>query len=117
MPPWPDGAGVDFVSGMSAFIASVVNMSEAIEAAFLQSRPGDLGRINDAGLHEVLVLLSGRVESEVWILVAADLLHYNRALGSGVENDLPNRLLTRAAYDVDAELLIAIHLQLTEDHC
>jgi hypothetical protein len=34
-PPWPPGpAGADFFSGISATIASVVNISEAIDAAF-----------------------------------------------------------------------------------
>src|ERR1700683_2013975 len=72
----------------------------------LQGRAGDFGRIDDAGLHQVLVLRGSRVVAEVGVLAGANLLHNDGAFPSAVADDLANRLLASAANDIDADLLV-----------
>jgi hypothetical protein len=50
-------------------------MRPAIEAAFCRGSAGDLGRVDDAGLDQVLVLVGAGVVAEVGILVIQDLAH------------------------------------------
>ena len=60
MPPPPPF----FFSGFSAIMASVVSSSDADAGGVLQRRADDLGRVDDAGLDQVLVLLGLGVEAE-----------------------------------------------------
>src|SRR3954447_5150103 len=60
----------------------------------LQRRAGDLRGVDDAGLHEVLVLAGGRVEA-VGALEAPHLLPDDATLHAGVHRDLLERLLQR----------------------
>ena len=71
-PAWPA-----FFSGLSATSTSVVSTSAAIDAAFCECGPGDLGRVDDARLHQVLVLAGGGVEADGAGL-PLDLLHHRR---------------------------------------
>src|SRR4051812_13331044 len=66
----------------------------------------DLGRVDDAGLDQVLVGLGQRVVAERVFLRAADLLDHQRRLAAGVLDDHADRLLERALDDLDAHLLI-----------
>ena len=47
-------------------------------------------------------------------VLALDLLDHHRALGPAVEHDLADRLLAGAAHDGDAELFVALELELLE---
>src|SRR6202050_3001900 len=77
----------------------------------LQGRTRYLGRIDDAGLHQVLILRGGSIEAKVRVVVDADLLDHNRAFVTGVADDLPHWLFTSAANDIDADLLVSVELQ------
>ena len=112
MPPPPGGiADSFFSSGISATSASVVSSSDAIDAAFWRAGPHDLGRVDDAGLDEVLVRLGLGVEAGLGVhLLHA--LHDDRALDAGVAGDPPQRLFDGPRDDVDADLLVAAELQL-----
>src|SRR5260221_2063560 len=76
----------------------------------LQRRAHDLRGIDDARLDEVLVLLGRRVEAK-GALAVLDLLDDDRAVDARVDGDLTQRLLDRAADDVDAVLAIVAELQ------
>src|SRR5271157_837333 len=80
-------------------------------ACVLQCRPRDLGRIDDAGLHQVLELIGLRVVAEVLVFRLANSAHNNRALFARVDNDLAQRLFERAAHDVGADPLVAFQVQ------
>src|SRR5207302_6420874 len=70
----------------------------------LQRRAGHLGGVDDAGLHEVLVL-AGRGVEALALRELADLLDHDAALEAGVGGDLLQRRLKRAAHDDDARAL------------
>src|SRR2546422_3116840 len=74
----------------------------------LQRRAGDLGRVDDAGRDQILVLVGLGVVAEVELGRLLHLAHDDRALGTRILNDDPNRLLERAADDLDAGLLVVI---------
>ncbi len=110
----PPGIGASFFSsGISDTSASVVSSSDAIDDGVLQRRADDLRRVDDAGLHQVLVGVGQRVEALV-VLHLAHLLHDDRAFVARVGRDPPQRLLDGARDDVDADLLIAAELQVLE---
>src|SRR5580658_927090 len=67
--------------------------------SILERRASDLGRIDDAGLHQILILIGGGVETEVRICLGLDLLDHDGALDSAVEHDLADRLFASAAND------------------
>ena len=75
----------------------------------LQGRPGDLGRVDDAGLEQVLVVAGGGVEA-VGALEVANPLDDDTALHAGVDRDLLQRLLERAGHDADTGGLVADHV-------
>src|SRR5688500_327107 len=79
----------------------------------LQRAANDLRRVDDAGLHQVLVGLGRRVEALV-LLHLADLRHHDGTLGAGVGRDVAHRLFDRALHDLQADQLIALELQLVE---
>src|SRR5688500_449192 len=79
----------------------------------LQRAADDLRRIDDAGLHQVLVDLGGRVEALV-LLHLADLRDDDGALGAGVGRDVAHRLFDRAPHDLHADELVAFELELVE---
>src|SRR5690606_14677603 len=72
----------------------------------LQRGAGDLGRIDDAGLHEVLVLAGGDVVA-VGGLAADDLLDDDRSLDAGVGAELLEGGLDGATHDLGTELFVA----------
>src|SRR5713226_8504099 len=74
----------------------------------LQRRAGDLGGVDDAGRDQILVLVGLGVVAEVELGRLLHLPDDDRALGTGVLNDDPDRLLERAADDLDAGLLVVI---------
>src|SRR5256886_1645769 len=72
----------------------------------LQRRTGHLGRVDDPGLHHVGVLALIGVEA-LALRQALDLLHHDRAFPAGVVDDLTQRLLERAAHQLDTGGLVA----------
>src|SRR6266567_1929472 len=74
----------------------------------LQRRARDLGRVDDAGRDQILVLVGLGVVAEVELGRLLHLAHDDRALGPRVLHDDPDRLLERAADDLDAGLLVGI---------
>src|SRR5215813_1938698 len=91
MPP-PGGIAGAFFSGFSATIASVIT-----------SRPA-----TDAGLHQVGVVALLGVKTEVGVLLVEQFGCDHRAVLAGVLGDLTERRLQRAAYDLDADLLVVV---------
>ena len=84
----------------------------------LHRRAGDLGRVDDAGLDHVDVLVGDHVVADVGVLLlllrSADHLDDDRAVLAGVGGDAAQRLLERAAQDVDAGLDVALGLDAVE---
>src|SRR5215210_1301784 len=77
----------------------------------LQRRARDHRRVDDARLHEVLVL--ARVDVQPVALGAlADLIDDDRALEAGVVRELANRLLERAGHNRRARPLVAFAVEL-----
>src|SRR5438132_2941131 len=74
----------------------------------LQRRAGDLGRVDDAGRDQILVLIGLGVVAVVQLGRLLDLSHDDCAFGTRVLNDDPDRLLERAADNLDAGLLVVI---------
>src|SRR2546430_5134029 len=74
----------------------------------LQRRAGDLGRVDDAGRDQILVLVGLGVVAVVQLGRLLHLPHDDRALRTRVLNDDPDRLLERAADDLDPGLLVVI---------
>src|SRR5688500_2688408 len=72
----------------------------------LQRGAGDLGRVDHAGLDQVLVRVGAGVVAEVLVLRLLHPRHDDRALDTGVRRDDADRLLDGAAHDVDADLLV-----------
>ena len=91
MPPMPPAAAAAAgtgaaSSGLSATSASVVSSRAGDGRRVLQRRAGDLGRVDDAGLEQVLELAGGGVEADRAGL-ALDLLHHDGTLEAGVVGD------------------------------
>ena len=84
----------------------------------LDRRARHLGRIDDAGLDHVDVLLGEHVVADVRVLLlllrAADHLDHDRAILARVGGDAAQRLFQRAAQDVDAGLDVALGLDVVE---
>ncbi len=80
----------------------------------LQRRTGHLGRIDDAGLHQILITARCGVEAVVGVVVRANLLDDDRAFVTGIADDLANRLFAGARDDVDANLLVAFALEVVQ---
>src|SRR6266487_1796313 len=74
----------------------------------LQRRAGDLGRVDDAGRDQILVLVGLGVVAVVQLGRVPHLADHDRRLGPGVLRDDPDGLLERAADDLDAGLLVVI---------
>ena len=78
----------------------------------LQGRPGHLGRVDDAGGDQVLVLAGCGVEAEA-TLAGTNLLDDDTALEAGVDRDLADRLLHGSTHNGTPGLLVvgtAAHL-------
>src|SRR2546423_128612 len=74
----------------------------------LECRARHLSGVDDARLNEVLVRVREGVVAEGIILRATYLLDHERAFSAGVLHDHTDRLLERAAHDLDADLLVGI---------
>ena len=68
----------------------------------------DLGRVDDAELHEIAELARLRVVTVTIFLRVEQLAHDDRAVAASVVDDLASRRLDRLAHDVDAGLLVGI---------
>src|SRR5262247_939925 len=80
----------------------------------LQGEAHHLGRIHDAHLDEIAVLLGLGVEPEV-ALALDDLVEHDARLLTGVLHDRAERLFQRAMHDLDAGVLVVVGaLQLVE---
>src|SRR2546427_7187465 len=79
----------------------------------LERRAHDLGRIDDARFHEILVRVGERVEA-LFVLHLAHFLYDDRSLLARIGRNPAGRLLECALDDVDADLLIATELQAVE---
>ncbi len=85
---------------------SVVSSSPAIDAAFCSAvRVTLVGSMTPAFTRSSYVSVCG-VVAEVPLLRLPDPRHDDGALGARVLRDLPDRLLERAAHDLDADLLV-----------
>src|SRR5579862_1580731 len=78
----------------------------------LERRADDLRRVDDTGLHQILVLVGRRVVAEVGVLVLLHLLENDGALDAGVGRNPAHRRFDGAAHDVDADRLVVVVLQL-----
>src|SRR5580658_10563525 len=76
----------------------------------LEGRARDLGRVDDARLDEVLVLVGRDVVAEV-ALAGEDLADDNRALDARVRAEHPDRVLDGPAHDLGADLLVALEAE------
>src|SRR5437667_9669323 len=74
----------------------------------LQRRAGDFGGVDDAGCHQILVLVGLGVVAEVELGRLLHLPDDDRALGTRVLNDDPDWFLERPADDLHAGLLVVI---------
>src|SRR2546428_8274151 len=74
----------------------------------LQGGACHLGRIDDAGRDQILILVGLGVVAVVELGRLLHLPHDDRALGTRVLNDDPDRLLERTTDDLDAGLLVII---------
>ena len=70
----------------------------------LQRAAHDLGRVDDAGLHQVFEFFGRRIETE-GTLAVADLVDDDGAFPAGVGRDPACRILDRLLDDPDADLL------------
>ena len=86
-------------------MTSVVSIRPATLAAFCKA-PRHLGRVDDARLDHVHVLVGRGIVAAVRILVLANLTNHHGAFGSCVARDLANRFFERPLHDVHADLLL-----------
>ena len=94
-------------------MASVVSKQAGDRGRVLQRAAGHLGRIDDAGFHEVFVFAGG----DVVAFVAFALLHFlhdERAFLAGVIGERAERLFDRAADDLHADCFVAFELEAVE---
>ncbi len=73
----------------------------------MQSRAGNLGRVDDAGLEHINEVARVGVEADGAAL-RLDFLGDHAAVISGVGRDVPDRLLERSQHNRHAELLVAV---------
>ena len=74
----------------------------------LQGRADHLGRIDDAELEQVAVLVLLRVVAKAVVGLLQNLADHDRTVDGGVLDNLPSRLLDRLADDLDAGALIIV---------
>src|SRR6185437_4701276 len=79
----------------------------------LQCRSGHLGRVDDAGLHQILVDACFGVVSEVKVLGREYLGGHHRTLFAGIGGDLAQRLFEGSAHDLCTCFFVA-HQRLDE---
>src|SRR6266536_1473835 len=79
----------------------------------LERGAGNLGRVDDPRLEQVDVLAGGRVEAMAG-LHSTDPLDHHAALKAGVDGDLLQRLLERAAHDHRAGRLVTDQVDLVQ---
>src|SRR6516225_9039498 len=75
----------------------------------LQCYSDDLGRVDDPGRYQVLVVARLRVITKVRLVLVGQLANDDRALNAGILRDLPDRRLDSLADDVNADLLVVVH--------
>src|ERR1035437_6436824 len=74
----------------------------------LECRAGHLGRVDDAGLHKILVDAGCRVVAEVRVLRLENLGHHNSALFAGICDNLAQRLFEGTTHDLRAYFFVAL---------
>src|SRR3954453_8811545 len=74
----------------------------------LQRQAHDLGRVDDAGLDHVDVVAALRVEAVIGLALVQQLAGDDRALHSGIRENLPGRRLQCATHNIDANLLVVV---------
>src|SRR5271165_2024729 len=77
-------------------------------AGILQRYPHHFGRIDNPGLHHVLVLARLCVKAEIRVVLVGQLADHDRALDPGILGDLTYRRLYGLADDLDADLLVVV---------
>ncbi len=108
MPPPPGIAGPDFFLGRSATIASVVISRAGDRSRVLQRHAHHLGRVDDAGVDEVDILLVLGVIAIGVRLLLQQLADDDRGFLARILDDDADRVLDRAAHDGDALGLVVI---------
>ena len=83
-PPWPPADGASFFSTINA---SVVSNKPRDRRGVLKRSARNLGRVDNAGLHEILVHIRKCVITEGLLLRSADLLDHDRAFATGILYD------------------------------
>src|SRR3984893_7468032 len=84
------------------------NQQSRNRAGILQRYPHDLGRIDNPGLHHVLVLARLCVKPEIRVVLVGQLADHDRALDPGILGDLTYRRLDGLSDDLDADLLVVV---------
>src|SRR5271155_2394892 len=74
----------------------------------LKCDPHDLGRIDDPGRDQILVLARLCVEAEIRVVLVGQPADDDRTLDSGILGDLPYRRLDGLADNLDADLLVVV---------
>src|SRR5207342_2033398 len=74
----------------------------------LKRRTNHLGRVDHAGIGEVLINLGLGVEADPLVLAFEQLARNDRTVVTGVLSDLANRRIKRLADDIDAARLIVV---------
>src|SRR5262245_11721841 len=74
----------------------------------LQRGAHDLGRVDDALLHQIAVFAGRGVVAEGVVVLVHDLADDHGAVFAGSVGDLPRRHVKRAADDIDADLLVSL---------
>ena len=91
-------------------MASVVSMRAGDRGCVLQRSAGYLGRVDDTGRDQVLVLVGAGVVAKVRIVVVADLAHDHSTFLTGIADDLAKRLFQGATDDRCTDLLVTLEL-------
>ena len=93
---------------------SVVSSKRRDAGGVLQRDAHDLGRIDDAGGHQVAVLIAVGVVAFVLALHLANAIDDHGAVDAGVVGDALQRIVQHVADDLRAERLVAFELELVE---
>ena len=109
MPPMPPGmAGAEVLLRLLGDHGFGRHQQAGHGGRVLERRAHDLGRVDDAGLQQVLELAGLGVPAICVVRLLAQLPDDDRTLGAGILGYLADRSLDGAANDVDADLLVVV---------